>query len=94
MYLGVSAHFAICVMAGQTPYQKLGDDLTCSICYDRFTDPKLLTCQHKFCLDCIRNVTPEHVIKCPLCRQYTELPDGGVDILPTANINECKILAD
>lgn len=29
------------------------DYLTCRICMDTYKDPKVLTCQHSFCLRCL-----------------------------------------
>ncbi|XP_053403236.1 uncharacterized protein LOC123555328 [Mercenaria mercenaria] len=56
--------------------------LDCSICLSRFKDPKLLTCFHTFCLQCLE----EYVIRtgengkfeCPLCRTSMAIPVGGV----------------
>lgn len=52
----------------------------CSICVERFTNPKVLKCQHTFCKDCIhlyimqevQNVPGRRGIPCPLCRTFTE----------------------
>ncbi|XP_022086296.1 E3 ubiquitin-protein ligase TRIM33-like [Acanthaster planci] len=62
--------------------------LKCSICFDRFNEPKLLNCIHSFCLKCLKNlreIQPMGTvkIKCPLCRRYTELERNKVDDLPT-----------
>ena len=34
--------------------QQLDDELTCSVCLDRYDDPKALPCLHSFCLNCIK----------------------------------------
>ncbi|XP_038059606.1 E3 ubiquitin-protein ligase TRIM33-like [Patiria miniata] len=61
--------------------------LQCSICYNRFTEPKLLDCIHTFCLNCLqhlrRNQDPNVMkIKCPLCRRETILGRKRVEDLP------------
>ena len=33
------------------------DQLTCNVCLDQYTDPKVLPCHHSFCLKCIQ-LTP------------------------------------
>ncbi|XP_022086171.1 E3 ubiquitin-protein ligase TRIM33-like [Acanthaster planci] len=68
---------------------KIGErHLECSICFNRFTEPKLLNCIHSFCMHCLKNLrdiqdTGQVKIKCPLCRRYTELGRSGVEDLPT-----------
>lgn len=60
------------------------DDTECAVCfcsYDNiFKTPKLLSCGHTFCLECLAriNVTsPElKTLCCPVCRKVTELPHG------------------
>lgn len=52
----------------------------CSICVERFTNPKVLRCQHSFCKECIhlhilqevRKFPGRRGIPCPLCRTFTE----------------------
>ncbi|XP_072334083.1 RING finger protein 223 [Scyliorhinus torazame] len=68
--------------------------LECTICftsYDNvFKTPKLLECQHAFCLECLARLvatipedqTPD--ITCPLCRSQTALPDNGIPALKTS----------
>lgn len=75
----------------------LEEDLTCSVCYGLFTDPRVLPCSHTFCKSCLENVLQVSVnfsiwrplrlpLKCPNCRSVVELPTNGVDALP---INVC-----
>ena len=59
--------------------------LECSICLAGYQKPKLLSCLHVYCLECIRNFSQgggTGPIKCPLCRQLTALPEEGVETLP------------
>lgn len=60
------------------------DDTECTICfcsYDNiFKTPKLLSCGHTFCLECLAriNVTSTEIknLPCPVCREITEIPHG------------------
>ena len=68
--------------------QTISDHLDCSICEDRLSDPKDLDCSHTFCRKCLydyaqsRNSTTE--LSCPICRQNTTLPPGGITSLKTS----------
>ncbi|KAM9440124.1 tripartite motif-containing protein 59 [Clarias gariepinus] len=75
----------------------LEEDLTCSICYSLFNDPRVLPCSHTFCKACLDNVLKVSTnfsvwrplrlpLKCPNCRNLVELPPTGVEALP---INVC-----
>ena len=47
-------------------------DLTCTVCLDIFTDPKVLPCCHTFCLECLKEIlgkaATQENISCPQCR--------------------------
>ncbi|XP_071941578.1 tripartite motif-containing protein 2-like [Antedon mediterranea] len=54
-------------------------DLECSICLQRFTDPKALNCLHIYCLNCLQDLMRRHgKIRCPKCRQTYDLKDGAL----------------
>ena len=67
---------------------KLEDQLTCGICLDSYTEPKLLQCFHVFCKQCLeRLVVRDHQglsLQCPSCRRSTLLPPTSVSGLQTA----------
>ncbi|XP_037534143.1 tripartite motif-containing protein 59 [Nematolebias whitei] len=74
--------------------ENLEEDLTCSVCYSLFSDPRVLPCSHTFCRTCLDNLLQASTnysiwrplrlpIKCPNCRTVVELPPTGVDTLPT-----------
>ncbi|XP_022086391.1 E3 ubiquitin-protein ligase TRIM71-like isoform X1 [Acanthaster planci] len=69
--------------------EKIGErHLDCSICFNRFTEPKLLDCLHTFCLTCLHNLKlregPQILkLRCPLCRKETTLPSNRLEDLPT-----------
>ncbi|XP_038065090.1 E3 ubiquitin-protein ligase TRIM56-like [Patiria miniata] len=68
--------------------EKIGVHLECSICTDKYKQPKVLNCLHSFCEECLvkyRDGTyggaPQ--IPCPVCRQETVLPQSGIQGLKT-----------
>ncbi|XP_038054666.1 E3 ubiquitin-protein ligase TRIM71-like [Patiria miniata] len=61
--------------------------LECSICTNRFRQPKLLDCLHSFCLQCLQELRKSQdpsgtKLTCPLCRRKTMLKGPGVADLP------------
>src|SRR5262249_52509510 len=54
---------------------RLSDILECMICLDEIKQPKMLPCQHSFCLECLREVYREKggpkfgKIICPICKR-------------------------
>ena len=73
---------AECPSSAKQALEKLSEQLTCPICLDHYTDPKLLQCFHVFCEKCLKPLarqTPQgQVVECPNCRQPTSLPQKGV----------------
>ncbi|KAE8604057.1 hypothetical protein XENTR_v10014560 [Xenopus tropicalis] len=68
------------------------DELTCSVCYNIFDDPRILPCSHTFCRNCLEKVihssgsglwrTSAAWLKCPSCRNTSELTMSGTLALP------------
>lgn len=63
------------------------DFLTCKICFELYTQPKILPCVHTFCLECIsqhfkKNKKGDKAL-CPLCREPFVLPSGNPANLTT-----------
>ena len=67
---------------------ELDREITCAICKEHYTEPKLLPCSHYFCKDCILKlvlrVPTGKPFSCPECREEVLLPKGGIDKLQTA----------
>ena len=73
---------AECPSSAKQALEKLNEELTCSICLEQYTDPKLLHCFHVFCEKCLKPLACQtsqgQVVICPNCRQPTSLPHNGV----------------
>ena len=75
--------------------EELEKEVTCAICHEHYTDPKILPCLHYYCKQCIRALALRTGIdkpfSCPECRTDTTLPQGGVDHLkPAFFVNRMK----
>lgn len=49
--------------------------------------PKLLPCSHTVCLGCLNRIADVRsreigVFRCPICRELTNIPQGGISALP------------
>ena len=68
--------------------QKLEQEVTCAICQEHYTEPKVLPCLHYYCKKCILKLALRtgkgKPFSCPECRSETKLPEGGVDELKSA----------
>ncbi|XP_078576423.1 tripartite motif-containing protein 2-like [Branchiostoma floridae x Branchiostoma japonicum] len=74
---------------------QFGEELTCSICLELFTRPKVLPCGHTFCQDCLQDhASRRFPFQCPNCRQQVKLPLQGVAGLADSHIvaNLCERL--
>ena len=77
-------------MAGHkdTGLKDLEKEITCAICHEHYTDPKVLSCCHYYCKQCILSLAKktglDKPFSCPECRKDTTLPQGGVDKLQGA----------
>nr|XP_009860351.1 RING finger protein nhl-1-like [Ciona intestinalis] len=66
--------------------------VTCAVCLDRFVHPKILPCQHTFCLKpCLQNLVIDKSIRCPHCRTIHKLPKRGLSDFPN-NLTIVSIL--
>ncbi|XP_033111423.1 tripartite motif-containing protein 45-like [Anneissia japonica] len=58
--------------------------LECSLCMERFKNPKSLPCIHSFCLGCLEKWVKEsngRRFSCPICREVCQVPRGGLQDL-------------
>ena len=80
------------VMANQSTREEddrssVDDLLQCAICFEPFTNPKMLQCGHTFCEECLqsfydanqqRPLTQFRKLSCPTCREVTSVPAVGI----------------
>ncbi|KAI8489146.1 hypothetical protein Bbelb_331310 [Branchiostoma belcheri] len=67
--------------------QEIQEELSCSICLELFTRPKMLPCQHTFCQDCLQDqVGVQKAFQCPTCQLLVKVPSQGVAGLPDNNL--------
>ena len=69
-------------MASDGVGARLLDRVSCSICMEQFDSdihvPKILPCQHTFCLNCLSAMSTYLVtIVCPVCRTKIKVPANG-----------------
>ena len=66
----------------------LEEEITCGICHEHYQEPKVLSCCHYYCKQCIHHLALrtglDKPFSCPECRKDTTLPQGGVDNLQAA----------
>ncbi|XP_078614334.1 uncharacterized protein LOC144883613 [Branchiostoma floridae x Branchiostoma japonicum] len=70
-------------MAESKLLNRLSEDfLECQICLQPYRQPKVLSCLHSFCQQCLVDFLKKQKVKteldCPTCRSKTLLPGGGV----------------
>ena len=79
--------------------KELENEITCSICQEHYTQPKVLPCLHYYCKQCILKLAliigKDKPFCCPECRKEAILPGGNEDNLQTAFfVNRFKALYD
>jgi len=60
--------------------------LTCCMCFEEYRNPKVLPCQHTYCMEpCMVSLIdyPRNILKCPECRREHSIPYQGVHTFPT-----------
>ncbi|XP_077984487.1 E3 ubiquitin-protein ligase TRIM56-like [Glandiceps talaboti] len=71
-------------MAAVDALDRIDEDfLTCPICHDRISNPKILDCLHSYCGECLvdyekKNKGFRKAPSCPVCRSTFQLPEDGV----------------
>ena len=68
--------------------EQLEKEITCAVCQEHYTEPKILPCLHYYCKKCVLKLAlrtgSKQPFSCPECREKTTLPEGGADQLKTA----------
>ncbi|KAG8198693.1 hypothetical protein JTE90_015516 [Oedothorax gibbosus] len=67
-----------------SPWSRMDQLLKCSVCSNRFRNPKLLPCNHTFCAEpCLSRSVDKGQVKCPECASEHRVPlKGGVQGFP------------
>ncbi len=68
--------------------EQMEKEITCAVCQEHYTEPKVLPCLHYYCKECVLKLAlrtaSNKPFSCPECRKDTILPEGGVEELKTA----------
>ena len=68
--------------------EDLERQITCAVCQEHYTDPKLLPCLHYYCKECILTLAlragKDQPFSCPECCKDITLPEGGEEELKSA----------
>ena len=68
--------------------EQLEKEITCAVCQEHYTEPKILPCLHYYCKKCILKLAirtgSKQPFSCPECREETTLPEGDADQLKRA----------
>ena len=64
--------------------------LECPICLEQIENPKMLPCQHSFCMkNCLENIVIRNSVDqrrqqltCPICRKQFPVPENGISGFP------------
>ena len=88
MFSSKLSALTISIMDIQTLLHNLHEEVCCSVCMCKFTDPKQLPCLHSFCLHCLNEIQrtsgSRDRISCPECRKEVKVPESGnLNELPT-----------
>jgi len=72
----------------QTLLHNLHEEVSCSVCMSKYTDPKQLPCLHSFCLQCLNGIQrtsgQRDKIVYPECNGTFRVPgNGNLNVLPT-----------
>ena len=72
----------------QEVLEKVESGLECGICFDTYTEPKVLPCFHVFCSECLKKSVEKSqdkkTLSCPNCRHSVPLPTNGIEGLQSA----------
>ena len=70
------------IMDLTTLFHNLREEVSCSVCWDLFTDPKHLSCLHSFCLKCLEGWYETcgggDAIRCPKCQTFSQFPQAAI----------------
>jgi len=73
--------------------RSLAEEVRCPLCLELYRSPRVLSCQHAFCTECLHQLikcSPSSSLICPVCRRPTDINGNSVESLsinyPLSNI--------
>ena len=69
---------AVPSLTSMSSLDKVKEELSCDICFEKFRSPKVLPCFHTFCQQCLEDIRRRsrgQQIPCPTCRSSVSLPE-------------------
>ena len=83
---------SITIIPEEKSMEELEREITCGICQEHYTEPKVLPCLHYYCKQCVLRLALRtgtgKAFPCPECHVEIILPEGGVDKLkPAPDVN-------
>lgn len=70
-------------------------NVSCSICFEDYKTPKVLTCGHTFCCQCVHKMVGRNSsLQCPTCRKDISLPESGKVEDFTTNFALLNLISD
>ena len=81
-------HFSLihCYPTNSVIMVKPSSHITCGVCSKSYKDPRMLSCLHSFCLQCLHHEIgksgSQQMFQCPICERNTSIPLGGASVLP------------
>lgn len=62
-------------------WKRVKEELTCVLCQDLLTNPKVLPCLHLFCGGCLQKLSDQ--LECPLCKTKILSTSNAAEELPS-----------
>ena len=73
----LDSHFRLAMASVQPDHEEVNKLLRCAVCIEQFKEPKVLSCLHTYCKECLVKLVKkkgrDHIITCPECRQDTKV---------------------
>ncbi|XP_043090091.1 nuclear factor 7, brain-like [Puntigrus tetrazona] len=61
---------------------QFAEELNCSVCYEIFENPVVLSCSHSFCKECVRQFwRTKETQECPVCRRRSSRDDPPTNLV-------------
>lgn len=64
--------------------------VTCSVCYELFNSPQILSCCHTFCKTCVERCVRNGELRCPMCKTLCPITDIKPDFQKASLVETYK----